>query len=129
MIRTTKIAVRRVQTGDRQDESIQRPSRDVVGALNAFPFVKGRLFSVTFAASTAKTISHGLGVPAACMIVRQNYDGTGNVPRLGESSTATQAKLDLNNQLSLVCDLACMLDLWFYPAASVFIDPATGIGG
>lgn len=118
-MKSSGLAVRRAQTGDRQDEAIQRASQDIVGLLRRLPFAAGRMISVTLTAGVAYTLNHGLGVPAAIFVARPNYDGTGTQTRLPvESATSFQSVLDQNNQLSIVCADAGTWDLWVYPRAS-----------
>jgi hypothetical protein len=121
-----KTAFRRQHTGSRVGDEMQRLPQEIQQQLQRCPFLIGRAISVKLAAATAFTVNHGIGRPAACLILRQNYDGTGNTAKLTESSTATQASLDLNNQLSIVADVACWLDLWFYPRATSFVQNNPG---
>lgn len=116
-----RLGFHREHTGDRAADAIQSDRDRIAKTLNAFPFARGKLISVDLTGGVGTTINHGLGTPAACYIVRPNYDGSGNVVRIAESGTAYQAALDLNNQLSIVADVSGLLDLWFYPRASKVI--------
>lgn len=108
----------REHTGDRATDAIQRARDEIARWINLCPFVRGRLISVALTAGTGKTVAHGLGTPAAFFIARQNYDGTGNVTAIVESSTSFQAGLDPNHQMNIVASVSCIVDLWFYPRAS-----------
>jgi hypothetical protein len=108
-------------TGDPKIDRIQRRIDDIANVLLAVPFLQGTLISVRLSVGVAKTISHRLGKPAAFFVARPNYDGTGFVANVVESSTADQAKIDQYNELSIVADLDCIVDLWFYPRASAAV--------
>lgn len=118
MTRSTRVPMRREHTGDAAADRMQRVAQQVAEQVGACPFISGRLKSLTFTAATALTVNHGLGTPAGWIVVRGNYDGTGNVARLAESGTSYQAALDQRNQISLVSDANCTVDIWFYPRAS-----------
>lgn len=108
-----------VHTSDRLLSDIQARVRDIISALRLLPFLRGRLISVSLTASVGTTINHKLGVPAAFFVIRHNYNGAGTTVKITESATSFQTPLDANNQLSVVADTNCLLDLWFYPRASV----------
>ncbi|WP_169927132.1 hypothetical protein [Labilithrix luteola] len=124
MMAATKFTLKREYTGDRQLDSMQQARNDIAGSLNNCPFVQGVLVSVSFTALTAKVITHSLGAPAACFVVRESYGGLQNAAQISES--ADQSGFDVNNQLRLVAAQSCTVDLWFYPRASKQIDTATG---
>lgn len=119
-------STRREHFADRAQGAEASDRADVARRLNDCPFLLGRLISVKLASGVAKTLRHGLGVPAAFFVIRANYDGTGTVANVTESSTAFQAKLDLTSQISIVASAACRVDLWVYPRASKPIDATTG---
>jgi nitroreductase len=115
---------RNEQTGSTTLDRIQAVLGDLIAAVRQIPFLwNGRLVSVRFVAATRKEVRHALGVPAACLVVRQNYDSASASVRLSES--ATRASNERQN-LALVADANCVLDLWFYPQASKSIDANQG---
>lgn len=101
----------------------EQAREDLAQALRSIPFLRGRLVSVRLAAATRKEVRHGLGVAAACIVVRQNYDAWAAAATLSESSTRATNE---TTHLALVADAACDLDLWFYPRASRPIDAGQG---
>ena len=118
MAAASKIGRTRSHTGDRQIDAVQAAAQRSADVANGCPFLRGVLRSVAFAGGTQKAVDHGLGVPAACIVVRQNYNVFSMTASLAEALPAFQATLDVNTQLGLVTDLDCTLDLWFYPRAS-----------
>ncbi len=115
------LPVRREQFGERKANAVDAARADMARQLNTIPFLRGRLISVMFTAVTDQVVNHGLGVPAACFVIRQNYDGYLEGAVLDESAPAVQAKLDQNNQLAIQCNVNATMDLWFYPRASQVI--------
>lgn len=111
-----KLATQREHTGDRQLDSMQRDTARVAQRANGCPFITGIMRSVRFTASVAKTVDHGLGARAAFVLARTNYDGTGSPAELNEAGA--QSGLDITRQLSVVADVNCLVDLWFYVSAS-----------
>lgn len=118
-----KVAYQREHTGDAAQDRMQRQSQVVSGQVAACPFVAGKLKSLKFTAGTALVVNHGLGRPAGWFVVRGNYDGSGNYPRISES--ASQSGINQSVQVSLTADASCTVDVWFYPRASAYVD-ATG---
>lgn len=113
----------REHTGDPQLDRMQGQRNELAQLLRLCPFVQGRLVSVSFSGGVYQTVTHKLGVPAACFVIRQNYDAAALGYELSENPS--QTGLDQNNQLSLGTSAAVKLDLWFYPRASKQIDPTT----
>jgi hypothetical protein len=125
-LRPTKTAARQPLAQTFEAQQAQRQAQMVSRQVNACPFVTGVMRSVTFVAATAKVVNHGLGSPAAFFVARHNYDSASAYPRIVESAPAIQAGIDTKNQMFIVADAACTVDLWFYPLASKTIDTATG---
>jgi len=119
-----KFALKREHTGDRQLDSMQQARNDIANSLNSCPFVQGKLVSVKLTGLAQKVVTHSLGTPAACFVIRLSYDGLQNAAQISES--ADQTGIDENNQLRVVASQNCTVDLWFYPRASQQIDPNTG---
>lgn len=119
---------RRQRVGDQVLEKVQDNTQDLTKTLGTCPFLMGRLVSVQLTGGTAKVVSHNLGTPAACFVIRMNYDAGGavNAPVFAESFPQP-ASLDLTKQLSVVASATCTIDLWFYPRASKVLDARTGI--
>lgn len=119
-----KIPVRtRNLTGDPVQDRIDAARDELADMLRRCPFLFGKLVSVKLETTTTKVVNHRLGVPAAFIVIRYDYFGAATYPALVE---ATVAGIDLNNQLAILANTACKLDLWFYPRSSLPIDPATG---
>ena len=119
------IPQRREVTDDSSLGRVDQAREELANALRNCPFLRGRLVSVDFPTGGArKVVRHGLGVAAACIIVRQNY----------ETVTATYASIieyqnegvDLTQNLALISDVTSRVDLWFYPRSSKPIDAAQG---
>ncbi len=89
------------------------------------PFLRGRLVSVTFPAATRKVVRHGLGVAAACFVIRMNYDPAQNSPTFTEDDDQTTS-CDSKQQIALIASAVCKVDLWVYPRASRDIDTRQG---
>lgn len=125
-MRATKLAHDAVHSDDRDKVRLSEGVRQAKDAINAVPFLGGgRLVSVRFvSAATDYTIAHGLGVPAACMIIRQNYETTTPLA-IAESDAATQRAIatDQTKLLALRASTPGTVDLWFYPRASKLIVP------
>jgi hypothetical protein len=113
-----KLAIPREHTGRRDLDAIQRSAKKTAERVDEFPFMLGVLRSVSFTAATPKTVDHGLGTRATFILARTNYDGTGTAAKITESASTAQESLDLRSQLSVVADVNCVVDLWFYPIAS-----------
>lgn len=122
------------QTGNPQLDRIQANVRKLISMLRNIPFLwdrslvpylwGGKLISVTFAsAGTEQIIQHNLGVPAACFVVRENYNSLGamNKPAFAES-VPQPTTIDPTTHLALIASAVCSVDLWFYPRASKEID-------
>lgn len=118
----------REQTGSPALERIQATSRDAISDVTRCPFLFGRLISVKLSGGVDKVIRHGLGVPARAMLVSFDYSGNTGSPALNESSAAVQQPLDQRQDLAILANADCTVDVWFYPRASKTIDPRTGIG-
>lgn len=128
-LRATKLAHDAVHSDDRDKVRLSEGIRQTKDAINAVPFLGGgRLVSVRFAAANADiAIAHGLGVPAACVVVRPNYE-TNTPLAIAESDAAAQTTKapDQTKLLALRASTAGTVDLWFYPRASkVISDEAT----
>lgn len=109
-----------VHTGDRLQSDIQARTRENTEAVNRVPFLRGRLVTCKFAAGgTYYTFTHALGVPAACFVIRQNYDAGGGAAGPTFAENPNQTGVDQRNQLSLAANNICTVDMWFYPRASV----------
>lgn len=112
-------------TGDPVQDRIDASRDELADLLRRCPFFFGRIVSVNFTAATPKLVTHRLGTPAACFVVRQDYGGAAAYPALIEAPLTT-ALGDESHQLGLLCEATCTLDLWFYPRASRPIDANTG---
>ena len=112
-------------TADYTVSSIDRSREDLARMLALCPFIQGRLVSVRFVAGTRKVVRHGLGVAAACIVVRMNYDPAEAGPAFAEDSDQSTG-VDKTKQLALVASTACDCDLWFYARASLPIDAGQG---
>lgn len=121
-----QLPARREVFDDRAQNAEARTRAELTDRLQRCPFIIGRIVSVKVTSGTTKTVRHGLGVPAAFIVVRQNYDGTGTQVNVTEAASASQAKLDLSNQLAITPSATGKVDLWFYPRASRAIDATTG---
>ena len=110
------VPVQREHTGDAAADRQQTQAGDIARFLRSVPFLYGTLKSVKFTAGPSSVvINHGLGVPAACFVVRMNYHSALNGPLFTEAS---QAGLDPNKQLKITASAICDVDLWVYPRAS-----------
>lgn len=106
-------------TGNAVLDRIQNNVRDLISALRMIPFLlQGRLVSCTFKTGVQKNVRHGLGVPAACIVIRQNYDPGIAAVRIGEFGPDIQSTIDQREFLALGTDADAILDLWFYPRSS-----------
>lgn len=65
-----KIASRIEHTGDRQLDAIQQERVRVTKGVNALPFARGRLLSVSFVAGVPCVVNHGMGEPVSFMAIR-----------------------------------------------------------
>lgn len=108
----------REQTGNVVLDRAQQTALDVARQAQRCPFLVGKAKRVRFAANTQRIVSHRLGVPAACVIIRHNSEGVA-FPALREGA---QTGLDGDNQLALLTNLACVLDLWFYPRLQLEVE-------
>ncbi len=120
---------RNEQTGNAPLDRMQSVMRDLVAALRLIPFLwGGRLVTVHFTAGGAqKVVRHGLGVPAACFVLRLNYDAAAGMagPTFAEWMPQPTT-IDPKQQIALVADNVCTCDLWFYARASKPLDPQQG---
>ncbi len=105
-----------------QKERMQDDTADLGRTLRACPFIIGRLKSVRFDGGN-KVVNHGLGRPAAWIVVRSYEPGQGPGP-ITESSD--QTGLDPKNQIRIFAHDVMVADLWFYPRASRPINLTTG---
>jgi hypothetical protein len=105
--------------------SIDQSREDLVRILAMCPLLRGRLVSVTFPAATRKIVRHGLGVAAACFVVRMNYDPAQNSPTFTEDDDQA-TDCDKTQQIAIIASAVCSVDLWFYPRASKDIDARQG---
>ncbi len=113
-----RITTRKDPTVDRQQAVQQREMQRVADRGNGCPFMAGILRSVQLLAGVDKTVDHGLGTRSTFIVVRPNYDGSAAPARIVESTLAMQTEIDPNHQLSVVADVDCVVDLWFYAIAS-----------
>ncbi len=120
------LPTRREYSADRATAASEQTRNDLTQALSQNPFLQGKLISVRLGVTTPKAITHGLGVPAAFIIARQNYNGSGIAAQVGLNGPTYQSVLDQRQQLSIYADIACDVDLWFYPLASKAIDSHLG---
>ncbi len=125
MVAPKTLGKERTFTGDIGTDSIDQSRADLADVLRLCPFIRGRLVSVRFAAGVRKVVRHGLGVSAACIVVRPNYDGSGLPSRISEDADATTG-VDTRQQIALLSDETCAVDLWFYPRPSRTIDARQG---
>jgi hypothetical protein len=116
---------RKEQFTDRAQNSEAEDRSSLARRLNDVPFLRGRTISVELTSLIDQTVDHGLGAPAAFMVIRQNYRN-GTKALVTESAPAVQALIDERFQLSVVADINCTVDLWVYPRDSRVIDPLTG---
>lgn len=115
---------RREATDDRATGRRDQNLVDLGALLNAIPFLRGRLVTCKFAAGgTYYTFRHNLGVPAACFVIRQNYDAGGGAAGPTFAENPSQAGLDVKNELSLAADNVCTVDMWMYPVSSKPLAP------
>lgn len=114
-----RVPERREHTGAASADRMQAVPSEIVSLLKRCPFIVGRLVTVTFAAFTTKLVYHRLGVPAACMVVRQSEDA-------GILTEILATTHDEKSALPLQCSADGTFDLWFYPRASRPVDAATG---
>ncbi len=120
-------ARRTEHTGDPVIDRIQGQFGGLVAALRLIPFLfAGKLVSVTFGATTPKSVLHGLGVPVGFIVVRNNYNGSGVATDIAENDATYQAAIDQRQAISLYSSVASTVDLWFYPRASKPIETVTG---
>lgn len=126
-MRATKLAHDAVHSDDRDKVRLSEGVRQAKDAINAVPFLGGgRLVSVRFASAAFDYgIAHGLGFPAAFMVIRQNYEqpvpaGPPAFMGVTESAAATQATIapDQAKLIGLRSTAAGTCDIWFYPRAS-----------
>lgn len=116
---------RKEQTGNPALDRIQAVVSDLIVALRTIPILwNGKLVSVVFAGGVRKVVRHGLGVAAACIVVRQNYDLTSVT--YGRLLEFQNDGVDLTKNLALISDINATYDLWFYPRSSKPIDSAQG---
>lgn len=119
-------STRTEQFPDRAQNDEARSRSELARLLNAVPFLRGRLISVTLTAGTPLTVNHGLSAKAAFMVARHNYNGVGTAASVAEAADVYQSGLNPKTQMAVISGATCRLDLWFYPAASKVVDPATG---
>ena len=126
------IATFREHTGDVQRDREQERVRQVTDRVNAMPFARGKLVTVNVVTATGNAaggdvvLAHGLGEAAAAMVVRVR---AGLIAQPYES--ATQSDLTATKQVRLTIGVTSgtpVVDLWMYPAASLVVDPTTGLG-
>ena len=120
------IPQRRDHVSDPALARVDQAREDLARVLTLCPFVRGKLVSVTFLATTPKSVTHGLGVPAGFIVVRNNYGGSGVATDIAENDATYQAAIDQRQQISLYSSVASTVDLWFYPRASKTIDTNLG---
>ncbi|MCL2724780.1 MAG: hypothetical protein FWD69_10125 [Polyangiaceae bacterium] len=120
-MKPVRVPYRRVHTGSFVGDQAQRTAQSL--AAQQTPFSFGRLVSVALSGGVPKIVNHGLGMPAACMAVRQNYDARGFPVALAE---AAGISFDELSQLALIANETCVLDLWFYPRSSNPVDASKG---
>lgn len=129
MARPTKLAHDAVHSDDRDKVRLSEGLRQAKNAINAVPFLGGgRLVSVHFKdVNFDRAIAHGLGLPAAFIVVRQNYvydPANPSTPppfmSVTESASTVQTSLasDQTKLIALRSTAAGTVDLWFYPRAS-----------
>lgn len=90
---------------------LQERVRKVEAFLQNCPFLLGRPKTVQFSSGVSKAVNHGLGVPAACFVIRSSAAAD-------IFETALQSGLDPAKQLALTSNADATVDLWFYPRAS-----------
>ncbi len=125
MVAPKTLPQRREFLADPQLARVDQAREDLSRTIAMCPFLRGRLVSVTFAANTRKVVRHGLGVAAACLLIRQNYATAASKPALTEDADQT-TNCDAKQQLAMQASTACSVDLWFYSRASVTIDASQG---
>jgi hypothetical protein len=119
------LPARREYSADRATAANDQSRQDLTRALGECPFLRGKLVSVFFATGGVyQTITHGLGVLGACIVVRQNYAGNGAGPTFAENGSTSG--LDVKNQISIAASAICTVDFWFYPRASKPVVSALG---
>jgi hypothetical protein len=119
--RVTQPTFRGEQIGNLTLDRIQGVVRDLMAALRMVPFLwGGKLVSVQFLAGGVRhRVRHGLGVPAAFIVIRSNYAAAPNFGSLLEYLNDGE---DLTQYLGIISDVNATVDLWFYPRASKPID-------
>lgn len=126
MVAPRALPQRRNFTEDPQVARVDQAREDLTRVLSACPFLRGRLISVTFSGGVRKLVRHGLGVAAACIVIRQDYNTAGGGPFYGSLLEYQNNGVDLTQNLGLIHDVSCVLDLWFYPRASKTINAGQG---
>lgn len=118
-----KVAKTRIHTGDLRIDAVQGRTDAAATALNAIPFARGKLLSLSLTANVATIVSHKLGVAAAFIVIRHLAPGL-------VAETISQTGLDPVNQLRVMSDTTMDVDLWFYPrSSSRRLTATTGGGG
>lgn len=104
------LASRRQHTGSRASDEAQRLAQQAAQSLNACPFARGRLVSVTFAAGVDQLVAHGLGRRPRGVLVLRDY-GANVCTGVGESTTQPT---DLAKHINLRSPVTCTVDLWVF---------------
>ena len=125
MVAPKTLQQRREYVADPQLARVDQARDDLATLLRSIPFLRGRLVSVAFSGAGSKAVRHGLGVPAAFIVIRQNYLSNAG-PVYAESDVAAQALVDQKQYLAVQVDRACTVDLWFYARASRKVDAGQG---
>lgn len=125
MVAPRALPQRREHIDDPQLARVDQAREDLSRAIAQCPFLRGRLVSVAFSGSGSKAVRHGLGVPAAFIVIRQNYLSNAG-PVYAESDATAQALVNQKQYLAVQVDRACTVDLWFYPRASKTVDVGQG---
>lgn len=123
MVKPKALPERRDYSANPEQARAEQAREDLVRTLRGCPFLRGRLVSVHLVSATRKEVRHDLGVAAACIVIRQNYDAGSASWTMAESATRAT---DEKTHLALIADATCDLDLWFYARASLPIDAGQG---
>ncbi len=114
------IPQRRSFVPDRTTAGVDQAREDLAHQLSTIPFLRGKLISVNMPAGQYLVVNHALGVPAAFIVIRQNYNANelANHGLFESNPAASGIRVDERQFSILGSDDACTLDLWFYPRAS-----------
>lgn len=133
----TKIADQRIPTEDKILQAIWNKLGQLISASNSMPFPGGRVVSVSFLlANKDQPVEHGLGLDAACFVIRGNYraakvdtipssvppEDVVNAPIVVTESNALH-QIDRTKLLFVQSSAIGIVDLFFYPRASKVIQP------